>query len=92
MYAISTTIGAILLVMAIGMSFIRNEKDKVHPFALVLMGIVGTVFIMLAKEDFIEQHSTIPTALDVYKLKTTLQITYRDSVPIDTVVVFKENR
>lgn len=30
-----------------------------------------------------------PTALDVYRGNTTLQITYRDSIPIDTVVVFK---
>jgi len=30
-----------------------------------------------------------PTALDVYRNKTTLEITYRDSIPIDSVVVFK---
>ena len=31
-----------------------------------------------------------PTALDVYQGKTTLEITYRDSIPIDSVVVFKD--
>jgi len=30
-----------------------------------------------------------PTALDVYQGKTTLQVTYQDSVPVDSVVVFK---
>lgn len=30
-----------------------------------------------------------PTALDVYQGKTTLEITYKDSIPIDSVVVFK---
>ena len=30
-----------------------------------------------------------PTAMDVYQGKTTLEITYKDSVPIDSVVVFK---
>ena len=30
-----------------------------------------------------------PTALDVYRDKTTLEITYRDSVAIDSVVVYK---
>lgn len=30
-----------------------------------------------------------PQAMDVYRNKTTLQITYEDSVPVDTVVVFK---
>lgn len=31
----------------------------------------------------------IPTAKDVYREKTTLEITYKDGIPIDTVVVFK---
>ena len=30
-----------------------------------------------------------PTALDVYRDKTTLEITYRDSVAIDSTVVYK---
>ncbi len=30
-----------------------------------------------------------PTAMDVYQGKTTLEITYRDGNPIDSVVVFK---
>ena len=33
--------------------------------------------------------SDIPTALDVYRGKTTLEITYRDSVAVDSVVVYK---
>ena len=37
-------------------------------------------------------HNTIaptPTALDVYRGKTTLEITYRDSVAVDSIVVYK---
>lgn len=30
-----------------------------------------------------------PSAMDVYRGKTTLEITYRDSVAIDSVVVYK---
>ena len=30
-----------------------------------------------------------PTAIDVYRGKTTLEITYRDSVAVDSVVVYK---
>lgn len=33
-----------------------------------------------------------PTAMDVYQGKTTLEITYKDRVAIDSVVVFKERR
>ena len=32
-----------------------------------------------------------PTPLDVYRNKTTLQITYQDSIPVDSIVVFKNN-
>lgn len=30
-----------------------------------------------------------PTAIDVYRNKTELQITYKGTIPIDSVVVFK---
>lgn len=30
-----------------------------------------------------------PTALDVYKGKTELEITYRGNIPVDSVVVYK---
>ena len=30
-----------------------------------------------------------PKAIDVYKGKTTLEITYKDSVPVDSTVVWK---
>ena len=42
-----------------------------------------------AKQEEVQR--TIPTALDVYRGRTTLQITYKDSIPIDTVVVFKDS-
>lgn len=32
----------------------------------------------------------IPNAIDVYNNKTTLEITYRDSIPCDSTVVWKE--
>ena len=31
-----------------------------------------------------------PKAIDVYQRETTLEITYKDSVPIDSVVVWKD--
>lgn len=36
------------------------------------------------------ENTTTPTAMDVYQGKTTLEITYRDSVPVDSIVVYKE--
>lgn len=34
-------------------------------------------------------HEPSPTAIDVYRGRTTLEITYRDSIAIDSVVVFR---
>jgi hypothetical protein len=41
---------------------------------------------------FIGITHNFPTAMDVYQDKTTLEITYRDGVPVDSVVVFKDNK
>lgn len=35
-------------------------------------------------------HAKEPRAIDVYKGKTTLEITYRDNVPVDSVVIWKK--
>lgn len=36
-----------------------------------------------------DKYTNQPSALDVYNGKTTLAITYVDSVPVDTTIVFK---
>lgn len=33
-----------------------------------------------------------PNAMDVYRGKTTLEITYKDKVPVDSTVVWKNNK
>lgn len=48
----------------------------------VVGAFVGVVLYCIITAD-------IPTALDVYRGKTTLEITYRDSVAIDSTVVYK---
>ena len=46
---------------------------------LLTLGIIIPLIILSEK----------PTAMDVYKRKTTLEITYKDGVAIDSTVVFK---
>ena len=53
---------------------------------VVLTFIIGAVIGCLSHAEFIDDK---PTALDVYRGKTTLEITYRDSVAIDSTVVYK---
>lgn len=54
-------------------------------FAVILVYIAATLI-----GNCVYDNTNCPTALDVYKNRTTLEITYRDSIPVDTIVVFKE--
>ena len=57
---------------------------KENTFCSALGGaIIGIVVVTVL---FVKE----PTALDVYRGKTTLKITYEDSVPIDSIVVYKK--
>lgn len=41
---------------------------------------------------FIAGYVNEPATMDVYRGKTTMQYTYRDSVKADSVVIFKKER
>ena len=47
------------------------------------------LFILISIIAYNIDDANKPTAIDVYKGNTTLEITYRDSIPIDTIVVYK---
>lgn len=50
-------------------------------FTLDIIGILNVIIY----------HATeAPSALDVYRGKTVLKITYEDKVPVDTVVIYKK--
>lgn len=51
---------------------------------IVLIGLIFYCGQVSGKREF-------PTAMDVYKGKTTLQYTIVDGVKIDSIVVFKKN-
>ena len=56
------------------------------------MIVVGGLCMIAMGASFVVLHDTIapmPNAIDVYRGKTTLEITYRDSVAIDSTVVYK---
>lgn len=59
-----------------------NESSVGFSFSLGLV-IVGWFLVIVHYEEK-------PKAIDVYRNKTSLQITYRDSIPVDSVVVFKD--
>lgn len=53
-------------------------------FVCIILSVIGGALIAIKID------SSEPTAMDVYRGNTTLEITYRDSIPVDSVVVFKK--
>ena len=74
------------------------SKESVGYLLWGLLIVLANLYIIFSgiqkdekrKEAEQEVQHAVPTALDVYRGKTTLQITYRDSIPVDTVVIFKD--
>ena len=67
-------------------AFLIVGAPKVGLCSMLAGAIVGIMAIVVKER---EEKETTPTALDVYRGKTTLEITYRDSVAVDSVVIYK---
>ena len=77
-------IGIAFLVVGLLINFIISDT---HPgiYLGTLLACVGAVLIMT------NHYEKNPSAMDVYQGKTTLEVTYKDGIPVDSVVVFKDN-
>jgi hypothetical protein len=71
-----------LWVLTFIISIVANSEFGLFSFVLI-SGVWFGFFIMAVYDSY---H---PTAMDVYRNKTTLEITYKDSIPVDSTVVFK---
>lgn len=82
-------IRAILIVLLV-LVFIWNIYSKDidnranSRFCALIISMLFTITLI------IDNSEIEPTALDVYQGKTTLEITYKDSIHVDSIVVFKE--
>lgn len=79
---IGITLVIFSLVAFIFSGFIMAEDDNWGYVASLLSFIL---FAMGA----LTIHTGKPTAIDVYRGKTTLEVTYKDNVPVDSTVVYK---
>lgn len=78
-----------ILFLVLILSFIWNAVSKdIDKIISCLCAIICSIIFTIILIDYISKDK--PTSLDVYQNKTTLEITYRDSIPVDSVVVFKE--
>ena len=79
-------IGLIICMCGCLLAFVKGDNDKItgaQTFVAVLLFGVGAIIVHEGIQSF------EPRAIDVYRGKTTLEITYRDGIPVDTIVVFK---
>ena len=63
---------------------IKEEGNIVLSKVLLIIAIIGLLFIIVS------YISNAPTALDVYKGKTELRITYEGKTPVYSVVIYKK--
>ena len=75
--------GFIIIIIAFTVLYVINEENCIITFLCTLALSIGALCINEGLR------ITTPQAIDVYRGKTTLEITYKDSIPVDTVVVFK---
>ena len=73
---------ALIVAGVLGMIYCSNIKWLNLFFGTYLVGVVLLIIgIAIPMRN--------PQAIDVYRGKTTLEVTYRDSIPIDSIVVWK---
>ena len=84
MFLITIIIVIIIIVVSISLACERDFYLDVRGlwFTFLLLNFVLLILILIQMQK--------PTAMDVYKGKTTLEITYKDGTPIDSVVVWKD--
>lgn len=79
----------IITLTVILIAIIVCEIDNIDSRSFCVVAIIVIVFTYVATLVVSAIHIEEPTAIDVYRGKTTLEITYKENVPIDSVVVFK---
>ena len=77
----------LICLTALSIIGLLTNNDKINYFSWELNKSCIVGLILYSIIGFIKINE--PTAMDVYQGKTTLEITYRDGVAIDSVVVFK---
>ena len=77
----------IISVISLAASFIWNICNKTTRAESAFMLMLATMLLFIAIN--LNNQQYYPSAKSVYEGKTTLQITCEDSIPMDTVVVFK---
>ena len=71
---------AVLLTILICSILLNSDKDLIVLISTILTFIIFVLVIV---------YMTEPRAINVYRGNTTLEITYKNGIPIDSTVVWK---
>ena len=85
-------IGMVMLLLSLVLAFqvSLGTQDRESSVGIFVLATAGTALISIFSFLLVESSQIKP--IDVYQGKTTLEITYKDGMPIDSVVVFKDNK
>lgn len=75
----------LLSILTVSIDIFPSDGVSSNKFVIGLAAFLSTIIILILAVSI----SRKPKAIDVYRGKTTLEITYKDEVPIDSVVVWK---
>lgn len=75
----------LLYAMSLAWNIYTNDKDN-RFFSVFLLTISAIIFFALYAT---YENGNIPTAMDVYQGKTTIEYKVVDDVKVDSVVIFK---
>ena len=79
------------IVWAVLLSLAIANNDSCSNFIIgVFEGVVSLVLVLCVFNLCMPDSSKNPSAIDVYRGKTELEVTYRDSIAIDSTVVWKK--
>lgn len=76
----------IVFILSVTLGFTYNDKVAKKCFEIQKYSLIALCAVCVCGIISISS----PRAIDVYRGKTALEITYRDSVPVDSTVVFKD--
>ena len=79
-------IGLFLIVVSSTIALATSGEKAGFVSVCLVLYFVGMVLCIVGLGCITHSY---PQAIDVYRGKTTLQITYKDSISVDSVVVFK---
>ena len=93
---------SVLLILICGIRVIEsidskrnNPVDFISLIGAIVFSFLAGVFVILHASDNLSRlkdEIKQPTAIDVYRGRTTLKVTYEDSVAVDSTVIFKDKK